>query len=93
MRIVQTWRRESRGAPKLTAETELAAILVPNCASAKPVEMKNTPARFLDPPSCRKDVSSSNGFQIAWPNIIVDDDETIIPIKDVSAKQIGMADS
>jgi hypothetical protein len=78
---------------KLTAETEFAAIFVPSCASAKPVEMKNTPARFLDPPSCRKEVSSSNGFQMAWPNIIVDDDETIIPIKDVRAKQMGMANN
>ena len=55
--------------------------------------MKNTPARFFAPPSCKKLVSNSNGFQIAFPNITVDELETIIPINDVRAKQIGIAKS
>jgi len=46
------------------AETELAAMLVPNWASAKAVAMKKTPARLECLPSSRKRLRSRSGFQI-----------------------------
>lgn len=48
------------------AETLLAAMLVPSCANAKDMAMKKTPARFLDPPSLRKDWRSSSGFHCGY---------------------------
>src|SRR4051812_31631254 len=55
--------------------------------------MKKTPVRFLLPPSSRKLWSRSNGFQIASPKIITEDEETIIPMNEVTANPIGMVKS
>ena len=65
-------------------------MLVPSCARAKAKATKKTPARFWWVPSLRKDCKSSRGFQIGWPKMTVEEEETIIPIKDVIAKPTGM---
>ena len=52
--------------------------------------MKNTPARFPDPPSVKNDWRSSRGFQMASPKMTVEDEETIMPTKDVMAKPTGI---
>ena len=72
------------------AETELAAMLVPSWARAKAKEMKNTPARVPRPPSSRNRLRRSRGDQIVSSYMTVEDDETIIPMKDVMAKPQGM---
>lgn len=73
------------------AETELAAMFVPSCARAKPNAMKNTPARFAEEPSSRKDCRRSSGFQIDVPKMTVEDEDTMIPMKEVTANPTGMA--
>lgn len=75
------------------ADTEFAAILVPSCASAKAKAMKKTPARFQLPPSWRKDWRRSRGFHIGSPKITVEDEATMMPMKDVIAKPIGIVRS
>lgn len=52
--------------------------------------MKKTPARSLDVPSLRNCWSSSRGFQIVVENITVDEDDTIMPMKEVMANPTGM---
>lgn len=52
---------------------------------------EETPALFLGPPSSRNEFNNSNGFKIVVPEIIDKELETIIPIKEVKAKQIGTA--
>lgn len=76
------------------AETELAAMFVPNWASAKAAEMKKTPARFLDPPSSRNCWRRTNGSHIgSFLKITVDEEDTIMPMKEVIANPIGMVNS
>ena len=66
-------------------------MLVPSWARAKALAMKKTPARFLELPSSRKDCSRSSGFQIGSPlKITVEEEETIMPMKEVMAKPMGM---
>lgn len=72
------------------AETEFAAMLVPSWASAKAEAMKKTPARFDFVPSLKKLVKRSRGFQIASPKMITDEEETMMPMKDVTAKPAGI---
>lgn len=48
-------KRGRRAVISVPADTELAAMLVPSWARANAVAMKNTPARFPDPPSSRND--------------------------------------
>jgi hypothetical protein len=56
--------------------------------------IKKTPALFLEPPSFRKDCKSSRGFQIGSPlKITVEDDDTMIPMKEVMAKPMGIVKS
>lgn len=76
------------------AETEFAAMLVPSCARAKAVAMKKTPTLLEEVPSSRKACKRSSGFQIASPpKMTVDDEETIMPMKDVTPKPMGMVNS
>ena len=49
------------------AETELAAILVPNWARANAKAIMNTPKRSPESAPLRKLVSRSRGFQIGSP--------------------------
>ena len=53
--------------------------------------MKKTPARLLWVPSLRKDWRRSRGFQIGSPwKITVEEEDTMIPTKDVNANPAGM---
>jgi hypothetical protein len=52
--------------------------------------IKKTPALFFDDPSLRKDSRRVSGFQIASPKMTLDEDDTMIPMKDVIAKPQGM---
>ena len=74
----------------LPAETEFAAMFVPSCAREKAKAMKKTPARVPCPPSSRKRDSKSRGLQIVSLNITVDDEDTMMPMKEVTAKPIGI---
>jgi hypothetical protein len=66
-------------------------MFVPSCARAKADAIKKTPARLPDDPSLRNDVKSSKGFQMgAPPKITTEEDETMIPIKEVTAKPVGI---
>ena len=75
------------------AETEFAAMFVPNCARAKAKEMKKTPARAPLFAPCRYCPKRSSGFQIVSPKITVEDEETITPMNDVIPKPIGIVRS
>lgn len=75
------------------AETELAAMLVPSWARANASAMKKTPARFLLVPSFRNDCRRSRGFQIASPKMTFEDEDTIIPMKEVIANPMGIVRS
>lgn len=73
------------------AETELAAMFVPNWARANAVAIKKTPARSLEVPSSRKVWRRVRGFQIGSPpKITVEEEETMIPMKDVTPKPTGI---
>jgi hypothetical protein len=73
------------------AETLLAAMLVPSWARAKAVAMKKTPARLAEPPSLRKDCRRERGFQMGSPwKMTVEEEETMMPMKEVMAKPTGM---
>lgn len=66
-------------------------MFVPSWARAKAVAMKKTPARSLEVPSSRKVWRRVRGFQIGSPpKITVEEDETMIPMKDVRPKPTGM---
>jgi hypothetical protein len=68
-------------------------MLVPSWARANANDMKKTPALVPDPPPSRKRLSRSRGFQIGSLYITVDDEETIMPTKEVKAKPQGMANN
>jgi hypothetical protein len=73
------------------ADTEFAAMFVPSWARVKAAAMKKTPARLGEPPSSRNEVRRSRGFQIGSPpKMITEEEDTIIPIKEVVAKPMGM---
>ena len=72
------------------AETEFAAMLVPSWASAKARATKKTPARFWWVPSLRNDWRRSSGFQIGSPKMTVEEEETMMPMNDVTAKPTGI---
>lgn len=66
-------------------------MFVPSWARAKALAMRKTPARFWLVPSSRNDWRRLSGFQIGSPlKITVDDDDTMIPMKEVMAKPTGM---
>jgi hypothetical protein len=75
------------------AEIELAAMFVPSCASVKAAAMTKTPNLCADPPSSRNFVSRSRGFHIASPKMTVEDDDTMMPMKEVMANPMGMVSS
>jgi len=73
------------------ALTEFAAMLVPSWARQKAEAMKKTPALFWEPPSSRKDWRRSRGFQMGSPlKMMVEEEETMMPMKEVMAKPQGM---
>jgi hypothetical protein len=41
-------------------------------------------------PSLRNDWRRSRGFQIGWPKITVDDEETMMPMNEVTANPTGI---
>lgn len=69
------------------AETEFAAMFVPSWARANAAAMKKTPVRFPAPPSARNRLSRSMGFQMGSLYITIDEDDTMIPTNEVSAKE------
>ncbi len=83
--------RGSRAVISVPADTELAAMFVPSWARAKAAAMKKTPVRFPEVPSSRKDWRSWRGFQIGSPlKMMVEEDETMMPINEVIPKPTGM---
>lgn len=87
-------KRGSRAVMSVPAATELAAIFVPSWARIKAAAMKKTPTRLAEPPSFRNEVSNSRGFQIGSPpKITTDDEDTIIPMKQVTPKPMGIVRS
>jgi hypothetical protein len=68
-------------------------MLVPSWARANAKDMKKTPALVPDPPPSRKRPRSSRGFQIGSLYMTVDDEETIMPTKEVKAKPHGMVNN
>ena len=81
------------------AETEFAAIFVPSCASAKAKDMMKTP-NLAGPLAVapvfgltKKYDSRFNGFQIGCPYITAEDDDTMMPMKEVTAKPMGIVNS
>lgn len=72
------------------ADTLFAAMFVPSCAKEKALAIKKTPARFLEPPSLRNAVRRLRGFHTAVPKIIFEDDDTIMPINEVTANPAGI---
>src|SRR5690242_1574131 len=84
----------SNAVMSVPAEMEFAAILVPSCASVKAAEMTKTPKRCALPPSSRKDSRTLRGSQTGSPpKMTVDDEDTMIPMKDVIANPRGMVSS
>ena len=71
-------------------------MFVPSCARAKANEITNTPnlvAPFAVSPLfglTKKYVSKSSGFQIGFPKVTAEEDDTMTPMKDVTAKPTGM---
>ena len=59
--------RGSKAVISVPAETEFAAIFVPSWARAKDDAIKKTPTRVPVPPSSKKNLRRSRGFQISWP--------------------------
>lgn len=55
--------------------------------------MTNTPNRSEELAPSRNFVRRSSGFQIALPKMTLDDEETIMPIKEVRANPIGIVKS
>ena len=78
------------------ADTEFAAIFVPNCASAKAKDIMNTP-NLAGPLAVapvfgltKKYDSRFNGFQMGSPYITAEEDDTMMPMKEVTAKPTGI---
>jgi len=66
-------------------------MLVPSCARANAEAIKNTPARSLEVPSSRKAWRRERGFHIASPpKMTVEEDETIMPMNEVTPKPQGI---
>ena len=68
-------------------------MLVPSCARAKAVEIMKTPNRSPDEAPSRKKPSSSKGFQIGLSYMMVEEEDTMIPMNDVQANPMGIVKS
>ena len=55
--------------------------------------MKKTPARFLLVPSFKKDWRRTRGFQIGLPKMTVEEEDTMMPMNEVTAKPMGIVKS
>ena len=77
------------------AETELAAMLVPSCARAKAALMIKTPKRSPWLALPRNLPRRSRGFHTGPPPgyMMADEEDTMIPMKEVTAKPMGMVRS
>lgn len=85
--------RGSKAVRFVPAETELAAIFVPSCANVKPLAITKTPKRSAELAPSRNRPKSVRGFHISRPKITLEEDVTMIPMKDVTAKPTGMVTS
>ena len=66
-------------------------MLVPSCANAKAKEMIKTPNLSPELALSRNLVNRSSGFHIgSGGKMTVDEDETMIPMNDVTAKPTGI---
>lgn len=84
----------NRAVISVPAETEFAAMFVPSCASVNAVAIKKTPTRFCDDPSARNECRRSRGFQMGSPlKMTVEDEDTMMPMMDVTPKPQGMVRS
>jgi hypothetical protein len=72
------------------AETEFAAILVPNCATANPLEITKIPNLSAELALSRNIPQRVNGFHTAFPKITLEEDETMIPMNEVIANPTGI---
>lgn len=72
------------------AETEFAAMFVPSCARAKAEEIMKTPKRCPELAPSWKLPRSCRGFQMGSPYMTLEDDDTMIPMKEVTAKPTGI---
>lgn len=79
----------NRAVISVPAERELAEILVPTWAIAKPNAIRNTPPRSPFERPSKNFERTSRGFQYVSPYKIVEALETRIPIKHVTEKQTG----
>lgn len=76
------------------AEILFAAMLVPSWARVNAAAMMKTPKRWPWPASSsRKLPRRSRGFQIASPKMTVDEEETMMPMNEVTAKPMGIVSS
>ena len=76
------------------AETEFAAMLVPNWASAKAAAMIKTPNLSPWVALSRNMPSKSRGFQIGSPpKMTADEEDTMMPMNDVTAKPMGIVNN
>ena len=84
-----------RAVMSVPADTLLAAIFVPSCASTKEAAMTKTPKRVPLPTfgSLRKRSSKSSGFQMGSSYMTDELEDTIMPMKLVKAKPHGMVNS
>lgn len=65
-------------------------MLVPNWAKAKPAPMTKIPNRSAELAPFKNIPRSVSGFQTASPKITLEEEETMIPINEVTAKPTGM---
>lgn len=75
------------------AEIEFAAMFVPSCARAKALEMTKTPNRWPESARSRNLPRRSSGFQTGSSYRTPELEDTIIPMKEVIAKPIGIVNS
>lgn len=72
------------------AEMELAEMLVPSWARQKTAAIKKTPVLAPAEPWFKKELSTSRGDQRVSPTMMVEAEDTMIPMKEVREKARGM---
>ena len=87
--------RGSKAVISVPADTELAAMFVPSWANTKDAAITNTPNRVAPVTlgSSRNNFSKVSGDQIGLPNVTVELEDTIIPMKLVRANPHGMVNN
>jgi hypothetical protein len=85
--------RGKRAVRLVPADTEFAAIFVPSCARAKPAAIAKIPNLSAELAPSKNIPRSVKGFQTARPKITLEEEETMMPIKEVTAKPTGIVTS